>query len=430
VHTPLNNTFRSLRNFNYRLWFAGSVVSNVGTWMQRVAQDWMVLTVLTHNSATAVGIVMALQFGPHFLLLPVTGFAADHFDRRKLLFATQAAQGALALVLGVLTIANVVELWHVYAFAFMLGCVTAFDSPSRQTFVAELVGEADLSNAVALNSASFHAARMVGPAAAGVLIAVVGSGWAFLFNAASFGAVLASIVLLRRAELHPRKPSPYNPGDLVAGIRYVWQRPDLKAVLLMVFLISTFGLNFPIFISTMSVTAFGGDAGQFGLLTSMMGVGSVAGALGAASRPRPRLALIFWGAAIFGIGCALAAIMPNYWLFGLVLVGVGASAQTFNTTSNATMQLSTAPNMRGRVMAIFMAIALGTTPLGAPLVGRVADAFGPRVALGVAAASGIIAAMVCIDYLVRHRKLRLQVDGRSLRLSTDSVKAMADKQIK
>ena len=168
----MKGTFRSLSGFNYRLWAGGALVSNVGTWMQRIAQDWLVLTQLTHNNATAMGVVMALQFGPHLLLLPLTGFAADHLDRRKLLIATQAAMGALALALGLLTITGLVQLWHVYVFAFLLGCVTAFDAPARHTFVAELVGEADLSNAVALNSTSFNAARMIGPAIAGVLIAV------------------------------------------------------------------------------------------------------------------------------------------------------------------------------------------------------------------------------------------------------------------
>ena len=190
AHGRVNNTFRSLSGFNYRVWAGGAIVSNIGTWMQRTAQDWLVLTQLTHNNATAVGVVMALQFGPQLLLLPVTGFAADHLDRRKLLLATQAGMGTLALGLGTLTVTGFVQLWHVYVFAFLLGCVAAFDSPARQTFVAELVGDADLSNAVALNSTSFNAGRMIGPAVAGVLIAAVGSGWAFLINAASFVAVL------------------------------------------------------------------------------------------------------------------------------------------------------------------------------------------------------------------------------------------------
>src|SRR6202049_4403121 len=193
--------FRSLRGFNYRVWAGGALVSNVGTWMQRIAQGWLVLTQLTHNNATAMGMVMALQFGPHLLLLPLTGFAADHLDRRKLLIGTQAALGTLALGLGILTIAGLVQLWHVYVFAFLLGCVSAFDAPARQTFVSELVGETDLSNAVSLNSTSFNAARMIGPAIAGVLIASVGSGWVFLINAASFAAVLGALSLLRTGEL-------------------------------------------------------------------------------------------------------------------------------------------------------------------------------------------------------------------------------------
>jgi MFS family permease len=389
--------------------------------MQRTAQDWIVLTQLTHNNATAVGVVMALQFGPHVLFLPLTGFAADHLDRRKLLIATQAAMGALALGLGILTVAGLVQLWHVYVFAFLLGCVTAFDSPARQTFVSELVVEADLSNAVALNSTSFNIARMVGPAIAGVLIAAVGSGWVFLINAISFAAVLCSLSLLRIGELHPRSRAVRTRGSLAEGFRYVWKRPDLKTILLMLFLIGTFGLNFPIFISTMSVTVFHAGARQYGFLTTILGVGTVAGALLAARRATPRIGILFAGAAIFGVGFAVAAIMPNYGLFGLALVIIGVSAQTFTTTANSTVQLSTEPAMRGRVMAILLAIALGGTPIGAPLVGWVADTFGPRWALGVGAASGFAAAMVGIRYLAKYRRLRVRIDAGRLRVSFDDV---------
>src|SRR5580658_6799822 len=301
-------TFRSLRGFNYRTWAVGAIVSNVGTWMQRTAQDWLVLTQLTHKNATAVGVVMALQFGPQVLLLPLTGFAADHLDRRRLLFATQAAMGALALGLGTLTVTGLVQLWHVYVFAALLGCVTAFDSPARQTFVSDLVVESDVSNAVALNSTSFNAARMIGPAIAGVLIGAVGSGWVFLINAASFVAVLCSLSLLRVRELHTRAKAPRVPGSLAEGFRYVWKRHDLKAILLMLFLIGTFGLNFPIFISTMSLRVFHKGASQYGLLSSIMAIGTVAGALLAARRAKPRIAVLFSSAGIFGVGCALAAI--------------------------------------------------------------------------------------------------------------------------
>jgi MFS family permease len=415
----LKSTFRSLKNYNYRLWAGGAIVSNVGTWMQRTAQDWIVLTQLTHNNATAVGVVMALQFGPQLLLLPLTGFAADHLDRRKLLIATQAGMGALALGLGILTLSGLVQLWHVYAFAFLLGCVTAFDSPARQTFVAELVGEADLSNAVALNSTSFHAARLIGPAIAGALIASVGSGWVFVLNAASFVAVLCSLSLLRTGELHRKSRAAATRGSFVEGFRYVWQRPDLKAVFLMLFLVATFGFNFSIFISTMCVTVFHGGAGLYGLLTGTIALGSVAGALMAARRATPRFSLVLGGAAIFGVGCVFAAVMPNHALFGVALVLIGVAAQTFSTSTNSLVQLSTAPEMRGRVVAILLAIALGGTPIGAPIVGWVADTFGPRWAIGVGAASSFAAAIVGVHYLWRHRHLRVHRNAGRLYLSID-----------
>jgi len=405
VSRPLKSTFRSLANYNYRLWAGGAVVSNVGTWMQRVAQDWLVLTQLTHNNASALGVVMALQFGPQMLMLPFSGFAADFFDRRKLLMATQAAMGLCALGLGLLTVTGYVELWHVYVFAFLHGCAAALDAPARQTFVSDLVGEADLPNAVALNSTSFNAARMVGPALAGLLIAGVGTGWAFLVNALSFGGVLCSLTFLRVGDLYPSRRAVRAPGGFVAGFRYVWNRPDLRAILLMLFLIGTFGLNFPIFISTMAVSVFHVGAHEYGLLSSMMALGSITGALLSARRQQPRLAILLAGAAAFGIGCASAALMPSYWLFGAALVAIGIASQTFMTTANSIVQLSTDAQMRGRVMAIYLAIALGSTPIGAPIVGWVADAFGPRWALAIGAAAGIAAAAIGARYLARQRRL-------------------------
>ena len=393
--------FRSLRNSNYRLWAAGALVSNIGTWMQRVAQDWLVLT---QHSASAVGAVMALQFGPQLLLVPWTGFAADHFNQRKLLIATQAAMGMLALTLGSLTVAGVVQLWQVDVLAFLQGCAAAFDAPVRQTFVAELVGDEDLPNAVALNSTSFNAARMVGPAVAGMTIAAIGTGWAFVINGASFAAVLLSLLRLRISELRPNARAARAKGSFLEGLRYVWGRADLKTILVMLFLIGTFGLNFPIFISTMAVGVFHADARAFGLLSSIMAIGTTAGALIAAGRGKIGFGSLLPSAGIFGFGCLLGALAPGYWFFAGALVVIGVAALTLTNATNSLMQLSTEPSMRGRVMALRIGIALGGTPIGAPIVGWVADTCGPRWALGVGAASGFAAAAVAGCFLVRQRR--------------------------
>ncbi|QDL39321.1 MFS transporter [Rhodoferax sediminis] len=401
MRAPFAGVFRSLRGFNYRVWVAGAFISNIGTWVQRTAQDWLVFTQLTHHDASAVGLVMALQFGPQLLLLPWTGFAADHFNQRKLLMVTQATMGFLSLALGILTVTGVIELWHVYIFAFLFGSAAAFDAPVRQTFVAELVGDADLHNAVALNSTSFNAARMIGPAVSGMIIAAIGTGWAFLINGVSFVAVLISLACLHRSELRPNARAQRIRGSFTDGFRYVRGRPDLKAILVMLFLIGTFGLNFPIFISTMAVGIFHADARGYGLLSSIMAIGTVAGALLGAGRDRPRFGLLLVGAVGFGVGCTLAAIAPSYWYFAGALVIIGVSALTLMTTTNSLMQLSTEPAMRGRVMALRVGVALGGTPIGAPIVGWVANTFGPRWALGVGAASGFAAAVVAACFLVR-----------------------------
>jgi MFS family permease len=397
------SVLRSLGIPNYRLWAGGALVSNIGTWMQRTAQGWLVLTQLTHHDASILGVVTALQYGPQLLFVPWTGLVADRLDRRRLLISTQAAQGALALGLGALTVTGLVVLWHVYLFAFLLGCVTAFDSPARQTFVSELVGERDLANAVALNSTSANAARMLGPAAAGILIAALSSGWVFLINGASFIAVLLSLFFLRKGELHREDRSGEAPGSFVEGFRVVWGRADLKTILLMLLLIGMFGLNFPIFISTMTVSVFRGGSQAFGLLTSAMAIGSTLGAIVAAGSDQPDIPKLMVATLVFAVACALAAITPNLWLFGLALLVLGAATQTFTTSANSLVQLSTDAPMRGRVMAILLAVALGGTPVGAPVLGWVADHLSPRWALGLGAASGLAAALVALRHLVRTR---------------------------
>ena len=396
-------TFRSLRSFNFRLWTAGALVSNIGTWMQRVAQDWLVLTQLTHHDASALGIVMSLQFAPQLLLLPWTGSAADRLNQRKLLMFTQATMGVLALMLGVLTIAGVVRLWHVYVFAFLSGSAAALDAPVRQTFVAEMVGDEDLTNAVALNSTSFNAAHMIGPAVAGLLIARVGIGWAFLLNGLSFGAVLISMSFFRLSALQASARALRTTSGFLEGLRYVWRKPELRAILIMLFLIGTFGLNFPIFISTMAVSVFHSDARGFGLLSSIMAVGTLSGALFAAGRRRPDLTSLLTGAGVFGLGCTLAALAPGYWWFAAALIVIGAAALTLTNGTNSIMQLSTEPAMRGRAMALRVGIALGGTPIGAPIVGWVANQFGPRWSLGIGAVAGFTAALVAV-YVLAHRK--------------------------
>jgi MFS family permease len=402
-------TFRSLGIFNYRLYFFGAFTSNIGTWMQRTAQDWIVLTKLTNHDAAAVGVTLALQFGPQLLMMPLSGLIADRVNRRKLLICTQVGMGILGLGLGLIVLANVATLLEVYGFAFALGVVAAIDAPVRQTFVSELVPEKSIPNAVALNSASFNGARLIGPAVAGILIAIIGSGWVFILNAASFGAMLAALAFIRVSELNLSKRAPKKRGQIRAGWTYVGSRPDIVVVLIMVFLVGTFGFNFPIFTSTMAL-AFHQGANGYGLLSSVMAIGSVLGSLLAARREKPRIFIVTLAAGGFGLATLTAALMPSYWTFAAVLIVVGLSSLTMMTSANAYVQTTTAPAMRGRVMALYMAIFAGGTPLGAPLVGWVANVAGPRWALGVAAISGLAAAGVAIVWMVVARNLRLHLD--------------------
>jgi len=270
--------------------------------------------------------------------------------------------------------------------------------------VAEMVGDADLPNAVALNSSSFNAAQMIGPAIAGLLIASVGLGWAFLLNGLSFAAVLISMSFFRLSELHTSARAHPATSGFRSGLRYVWGRPDLRAILIMLFLIGTFGMNFPIFIATMAVNVFHSDARAFGLLSSIMAVGTLSGALFAASRQKPGLPSLVRGAVVFGLGCTLAAMAPGYWWFAAALIIIGAATLTFANGTNSTMQLSTEPAMRGRVMALRVAIALGGTPIGAPIAGWVANHFGPRWSLGIGAAAGFTAALVAMYVLARRKE--------------------------
>jgi MFS family permease len=412
-------TFRSLRNRNYRIYYAGGVVSNIGTWMQRIAQDWLVLR-LSDNDGVALGITTGLQFLPMLLVGPWGGMLADRYSKRKLLVVTQAFMGAVALVLAGLDLTDLVQVWHVYVLALMLGLGTAVDNPARQSFVIEMVGRDDLPNAVGLNSASFNLGRVIGPALAGLLIEVFGTGPVFVINGLSFTAVIYALTRLRTAELSPAPRAGRGPGQVLEGIRYVRSRPDLLTVMVLVFFVGTFGLNFQLTMALMATEEFGKGAGEFGLLGSIMAVGSLTGALLAARRGRPRLRLLLLAALAFGLVEVASGLMPTYVLFAAILVPVGVAALTFITAANSTMQLGVDPIMRGRVMALYMAVFFGGTPLGAPLVGAVAEAFGARWSLILGGAVSALAAVVAALVLARHE--RLQIRGELFGIPRRSVR--------
>jgi MFS family permease len=403
----MSPTFQSLRNRNYRLYATGGVVSNVGTWMQRVAQDWLVLQ-LSGHSGVALGITTGLQFLPMLLLAPFAGTLADRYSKRKVLIVTQASMATVGATLGLLDITGVVQVWHVWALALLLGIGAACDAPARQSFVIEMVGRDDLPNAVGLNSASFNLGRVIGPALAGVLIVLIGTGPVFLINAASFGAVIFALTRMRSSELMPMPRAPGGRGQVLEGIRYVRARPDLQLVMVIVFFVGTFGLNFQMTSALMATAVFHKGAGAYGLLGSVVAIGSLSGALLAARRGKPRLRLIVFSAVAFGVVEIAAGLMPSYYWFMATLIPLGLCQMTLLNSANATMQLAVDPVMRGRVMALYMAVLMGGTPIGAPLIGAAAEAFGARWSL---IAGGLIsagAAIVAGSMLARRQGLVLR----------------------
>lgn len=402
--------FASLRVRNYRLFAGGQIVSLAGTWMQRIAQDWLVLD-LSGGSATALGIAAALQFSPTLVLSLWGGVLADRVDKRRMLLVLQVGMGLCALVLGVADVAGVAQLWHVYLLCLVLGCFSALDVPVRQAFVAEMVGPEQVPNAVALNSLTFNLARVVGPSTAGLLIAAVGTGWVFLINAASFAGVVAGLALMDAARLHRGDPVPRAPGQLRAGLTYVRARPDLVAILTLVFLVSTFGFNFYLTLALLARNVFDRGAEVYGLLTTLLAIGSVIGATLAARRTgRPRLRLVIGSALIFGVLCTAAGSMPDVMLTGVVLVPLGLAALTFTTAANAAVQLSVDPAMRGRVMGLYILLFLGGTPVGAPLLGLLAEHFGGRAPLLLGGVVTVLSVAVVAAVLARRKWRRTHPD--------------------
>jgi len=375
--------------------------------MQRVAQDWLVLD-LTHNSGTALGITTGLQFLPLLLFSLWGGVIADRYSKRRILMITQALMGGLALILGILVLTGSARIWQVYLLAFALGMVTVVDNPTRQAFAVEMVGKKGMANAIALNSAVFNLARIAGPAVAGVLIGVLGTPAAFLVNAASYGAVLIGLKLMRPAELHEVERAPRSTGQLREALSYVRKRPALWMPLILIFFVSTFGMNFQVTTALMSREVFHTGASAFGLASAVFAVGALGGALLAARRSRPTFRLLLVTSLAFSVFEIVTGIVPSYLTFLVALVPTGIAVLTFTTAANSSTQLNTAPDMRSRVMGLYMLVFLGGTPLGSPLAGWVAEVWGPRMSMVAGGVISLTASVVMTYFLARKRGVHVR----------------------
>ena len=398
-------TFRSLENRNFRLYTIGQLVSVTGTAMQQVAQSWLVLELT--DSGVALGITVALQFLPMLLFGVWGGLLADRLDKRQVLVLTQVAQGALAVILFGLVATEVVTLWMVYALALGLGLVTCLDLPTRQSFTSEMVGPEHVSNAVALNSAVFNSGRLLGPAVAGVLIASVGVAVCFLVNGLSYVATVVALRAMDPAQLRRHPAAVRARGQVRAGLRYAWRHPVLRRTLLLMAVVGTFGFNFIVVIPLMVKEVFGGGARLYGVMTSLMGLGSMAGALLTARRRAPTRVVLIGGAAAFGLCEILTAVAPNAATASAAMVAMGMAMMVFLATANSTLQLSTDPVMRGRVMALYGLVFLGSTPVGGPIIGWISEHLGPRAGL---ATGGVLslgaAAVAAVPALLGRRAAR------------------------
>jgi len=397
-------TFQALSVPNFRLYSTGSVISNTGTWMQRVAQDWLVLELT--SSGSALGITTGLQFLPFLLVTPFAGLLADRYSKRRLLIATQASLAVTAGILGLLAITGAVEVWHVWVLAFLFGCGTAFDTPARQSFVVEMVGRDNLPNAVGLNSASFNIGRIAGPAAAGLLISALGSGvqatgTVIALNAVSYLAVIQSLRRMDIADLDPSVPVPRAKGAVRDGIRYVRSKPLLVFVFTVAFFAGTFGLNFQMTSALMATTVFDKGATEYGLLGTIMAVGALLGALLAARRGYPRRLLLVLAPTSFAVMEIAAGLMPSFWTFAAILPLLGITSLTMMNSLQTVVQMTVEPELRGRVMALYMMILMGGTPFGAPVVGWVGETFGARWTLIGGGAATLVAVLAATAWLVR-----------------------------
>lgn len=391
IKAYFNETFSSFEVHNYRLYFAGQGISLAGTWMQTIAQTWLVLE-LTH-SGTALGLLVAAQFLPILVLGPLGGVVADRFPKRKLLYITQSSAMVLALVLGALVLFHVVQVWMVFVLAALLGLVTVFDNPARQTFVVEMVGMDRLTNAVTLNGIAINSARIIGPSIAAVLIASVGMVYCFFLNAASYVVVLTCLALMDRRKLHPAKRTEQMKGQLSEGFKYIWNNPELRSTILMLVIIGTFTYEFQVVLPVLASRTFHGNASTYALFTSAMSVGSVVGGVLVAGKLKAGQRAVMRAAAAFGVFMLVSSLAPGVWFAAALMVGVGLGSIIFSSLANSTLQFATSPEMRGRVMSFWAVAFLGTTPIGGPIIGWISDHESPRVGLAVGGLAAIVAAL-------------------------------------
>jgi MFS family permease len=396
-----HDMFAALGNPNYRRYISGQAISLAGTWMQTIAQSWLVLQLT--NSPTAVGAVVALQMLPVLLLGPYAGVVADRADKRRMMMVLQSMMGGLALLLGLLVITGLVQLWHVYVLAVLLGLNTCFENPVRQTFVLEMVGPGHLRNAVSLNSVLANAARAIGPAIAGLVIAAGGIGLCFLLNAASFIAVVVSLARLDTSTLTPAVPTKRAPGQLREGLRYVAGEPLIAVPLAMMALVGCLAYEFQVVLPVVAQSTFGGDARTYGFLTASMGVGAVVGGLFVAARGRTGLRALVLASLAFGLAMSIVALAPNLVVALVGMTVVGATSVAFLSMGNSSLQLAAAPTMRGRVMALWAVAFLGSTPIGGPIAGAVSQAWGGRAGLALGATACLVAALMGLLAMRRTR---------------------------
>jgi MFS family permease len=397
--------FAALSSRSYRIYIGGQSLANAGSWMQSIAQDWLIFN-LTHSS-TAVGVTMALQFGPILLFGLHAGAVADRVPKRRILLITQTLSGIATATLAVITITGAVRPAYVYAFALASGMILAFDSPARQAFVTEVVPEGRLRAAISMNAAVFQAARLIGPAIASLLIATAGTGWVFAVNAACYLGPTIGLLMLRPSELQPAPVVPKTRGSMAATARYLRRRPDVLWTIFLVGMLGTFGLNFPIVLTAMAKSAFGGNAGTYGLFNIVIGLGSAGGAVLAGAGTRPRTRAIVASAAVFGLLEAAAALAPDLAVFLALLIAMGFINLVCQAMANASVQLAVDPELRGRVMGLYMLVFIGGTPFGAPVVGAITSHFGARTGMFVCGVVPAVAAvMVAAVVARRNRKER------------------------